>query len=126
MVVADCPVCGQENDHAYGCVVGELQALGKDGRQAHRRALLLVLLHTHGPVQPRTLAELSELALYSVHEITNGLMREGLIYPDFPTNCFNLTHAPHVRVACDQAADLLGLVLTSPRSPLSPLIEVMS
>lgn len=121
----DCPLCGCEDHHAPGCVAGALEAFTHEEYRTHTRALLLVTLLTHG--QPTTVEELARsmnMAFYDVADAGCALMAEGLAYP-WQSNLaptLALTTAPHVQQECDRAADLLGLVLTDPRRPLSPLL----
>lgn len=119
-MTTDCPVCDRDDGHVSGCVIGELQALGKEGRQAHRRALVMTLLYTHG--RAMTLDELTASArinLLDISEAAKVLMARGLVFPHFGTNpALQLTSAPHVQQECEQAADLLGLELGHTPSPL--------
>lgn len=120
-----CPACEYwDGDHAPGCVVSRLRALGVEGRQAHRRALLLVALLTAGEGMTLTrLADVTGVTLEDVRYITRTLFAEGLAYPDWSVaGRVHLTTAPHVQAECLAAADLLGLTLTQPLTPLSPLL----
>lgn len=123
--IPPCPVCEYwDDEHAPTCVVSRLQALGVEGRQAHRRALLLVTLLT--AEQPTSLVELSDatgIPLFHLGPTVHGLFAEGLAHPGFSSSTtIALTSAPHVQQACLAAADLLGMVLTQPRPPLSPML----
>lgn len=127
--MTDCPVCDAWDDrHAPGCVIGDLQDLGWAGRAAHYRALLLVILQAHaGPMTLREAGEAARICELDVGRVAEGLMKEGLVYPDFghygqpPTVC--LTSAPHVAAECVQAAELLGLILGQPGAVLSPILR---
>ncbi|RJF74975.1 hypothetical protein D3875_02975 [Deinococcus cavernae] len=104
---------------------GALKALGHEGRQAHIRARLLTTLFVHAtPMAVKELADGMGMAFYDVARVARALMAEGLTYPcqDTLVPTLALTRAPHVRQECDRAAELLGLVLTDPRTPLSPLL----
>ncbi|WP_230286327.1 hypothetical protein [Deinococcus sp. 12RED42] len=121
-----CPVCEYwDGDHASECVMSRLRALGSEGRQAHRRALLLVTLMTAGQPTPlKNLASETGMTLMDVRDITRALFTEGIAYPDWSrAGVIGLTTAPHVEQACLAAAELLGMVLTQPRAPLSPLLR---
>lgn len=124
-MTSGCPICGGEDRHAPGCVGGALEALGREGRQAHIRARLLTALFVHAaPMTVKDLADGMGLAFYDLIEPAHALMAEGLAYPcqDTLAPTLALTSAPHVQQECDRAAELLGLVLTDPRAPLSPLL----
>ncbi len=124
-----CPLCGHwDGQHAPGCVVGDLQDLGRAGRAAHHRALLLVVLQAHaGPMTMREAGDAMRICEFDVGKVAEGLMKEGLVFPDFghygqpPTVC--LTSAPHVAGECARAADLLGMVLGQPGAVLSPVLR---
>lgn len=123
--MSDCPVCNLwDSEHAPGCVVADLQDLGRAGRLAHRRAQVLVVLQAYArPMTFEELGDATRIAWFDVGPIAEGLMAEGLVYPGFspPTVC--LTTAPHVPEACAQAADQLGLILAEPRRTVSPLLR---
>ncbi|WP_153013978.1 hypothetical protein [Deinococcus grandis] len=106
-------------------MISRLRDLGVEGRQAHRRALLLVTLLTAG--EGMTLAHLADVTgvtLEDVRDIVRALFTEGLAYPDWSVaGRVHLTTAPHVQDACLAAADLLGLTLAQPRVPHSPLLK---
>lgn len=123
---AACPVCEYwDGDHAPECVMSRLRTLGSEGRQAHRRALVLVTLMTAGqPLALQDLAGETGMTLMDLRDITRALFTEGLAYPDWSTSgVIALTNAPHAEQACLAAAELLGMVLTQPRAPLSPLLR---
>ncbi|MCD0160303.1 hypothetical protein IHN63_03180 [Deinococcus sp. 6YEL10] len=123
-----CPVCEYwDGDHAPECVMSRLRTLGSEGRQAHRRALLLVTLMTTGrPTSLKDLASETGMTLMDVRDITRALFIEGIAYPDWSTvGVIALTTAPHVEQTCLAAAELLGMVLTQPRTPLSPLLHAI-
>ncbi len=120
-----CPACGYwDGDHTPECVISRLRDLGVEGRQAHRRALLLVTLLTAGEGMTLTrLSDVTGVTLEDVRYIARTLFAEGLAYPDWSVaGRVHLTTAPHVQGACLAAADLLGLTLTQPLTPLSPLL----
>lgn len=121
-----CPICEYwGGEHAPECVISRLQALGSEGRRAHRRAQLLVALLMAGEPTPLSdLAEVTGMTLMDVRDLTRALMAEGTAYPGWErAGVISLTSAPHVRAECLAAADLLGLTLTQPRAALSPLLE---
>ncbi|MFT2721647.1 hypothetical protein ACMT4L_16775 [Deinococcus sp. A31D244] len=119
-----CPVCDRWGGHAPECVIGRLQDLGREGRQAHRRALLLVTLLAAGEgVTLPELAQQTGMDLVSARSATRALFAEGLAYPDWSVAAMiHLTTAPHVQAECLAAADLLGMVLMRSRMPISPLL----
>lgn len=119
-----CPVCDRWDGHAPECVISRLEDLGREGRQAHQRALLLVtLLAAGGGVTLPELAQQTGMDLVSVRSATRALFAEGLARPDWSVAAMiHLTTAPHVQAECLAAAESLGMVLTHPRTPLSPLL----
>lgn len=119
-----CPACDHWDGHTPECVISRLEDLGREGRQAHRRALLLVTLLAAGEgVTLPELAQQTGMDLVSVRGTTRALFAEGLAYPDWSVAAMiHLTTAPHVQAECLAAADLLGMVLMHPRTPLSPML----
>lgn len=120
-----CPFCEFWDAHEPGCIVGQLQDLG---RNAHRRAQLLTVLFAHG--EAMTLAALSDATgrcLTDVADVAVGLFAEGLAYPASfgglgQQPSVALTTAPHVREACLAAAQMLGMILAEPRILPSPVL----